>query len=221
MEALYHNKEWLENKYHKEKLTKEQISKLCGVNRNTIYRWIKIFNIFSRPFSETNGGRSPSDKTRNKMSKALKGKPSWSKGLTKEIDIRLKQRGEKQKGKNSIHWKGGRYKYNKGYIMVWIDETSPFYEMVQKGTRRIQEHRLVMAQHLKRCLKSSEYVHHINWIKDDNRIKNLVLVTQKQHSEMRDYFAKLWVKEHPDIVGKVTKDFLQTTIVSCGDTIIL
>ena len=203
MEALYHNKEWLYKKYWEEKLCILAISKLCNVSDVTISYWMKKFNIPSRPRSE------------------IFEISSWSKGLTKETDTRLKQRGEKQKGKNSIHWKGGRYKYNKGYIMVWIDETSPFYEMVQKGTRRIQEHRLVMAQHLKRCLKSSEYVHHINWIKDDNRIKNLVLVTQKQHSEMRDYFAKLWVKEHPDIVGKVTKDFLQTIIVSPQDTIIL
>lgn len=59
---------------------------------------------------------------------------------------------------------GSRQKNPDGYISVKVEDG-----------RILQEHRLVMEQHLGRPLLKTENVHHINGIRDDNRLENLEL----------------------------------------------
>jgi len=75
------------------------------------------------------------------------------------------------RGEHSPHWKGGRAKRSDGYIRVYIPE----HPNAGKGGY-IMEHRLVMSRHLDRPLERWELVHHINGIRDDNRIENLELM---------------------------------------------
>ncbi len=105
----------------------------------------------------------------------------------KPVSIRCRNCGNKAKrGKHNQYWKGSRINHG-GYVEIEIPLDSFFYPMVGKGamragTRRILEHRLVMAQHLGRCLQSWEGVHHKNGIKNDNRLENLELTTRNTHS---------------------------------------
>ena len=84
-------------------------------------------------------------------------------------------------GENHWNWRGGTTLHGAGYMKVSISADSPFYPMVNNDGY-VLEHRLVMAQHLDRCLEPNEIVHHTNGIKSDNRIENLMLATRTEHA---------------------------------------
>lgn len=113
--------------------------------------------IFSKGFKHT-------EESKKKMSIASKGK---KKSIIARINMSLAKIGKI--GKQTNNWKGGRYK-RAGYIMIH----SPHHPY-KTIDGYVPEHRLIMEKNIGRFLKSTEVVHHINGIRDDNRIKNLKL----------------------------------------------
>lgn len=76
---------------------------------------------------------------------------------------------------------------SEGYYAVMLPLDSPYLPMAwAKGY--VLEHRLVMAQYLGRCLTAGESVHHINGIRDDNRIENLVIFERSSH--LREHISR-------------------------------
>ena len=104
-------------------------------------------------------------------------------------DCARKARGNRERGVNSCHWKGGRHKIGK-YTMVWVSRDDFFYPMAHYNGY-ILEHRLIMAKHLGRCLHRWELVHHKNGNKDDNRMENLQLITDERHKQITILEARI------------------------------
>ena len=85
-------------------------------------------------------------------------------------------------GEKNPNWRGGKTN-QQGYIMRLVDG------------KYIMEHRLVMEKHLRRALCPTETVHHLNGVRDDNRIANLELWTKPHPTGIRQSDAIAWAKE--------------------------
>ena len=81
-------------------------------------------------------------------------------------------------GENNPFWHGGK-RHALGYVYL-LAHGHP--KANDKGY--VQEHRLIMEVKIGRYLNDKERVHHINGIKDDNRIENLRLYgSQGEHTK--------------------------------------
>ncbi len=172
--ALGH-KRWL-GKHHTEE-TKKKISRTkTGIKLSKEHREKISAALKGRP--SPNKGKKLSEEWKEKIRLNSK-KPNLGKKLSEETKrkISLKRRkaiAERKiiipKGRNAPNWKGGKLKDKNGYIYIH----SPNHPH-KNGTDYVFEHRLVMESYLGRYLKPKEVVHHINGIKDDNRLENLKL----------------------------------------------
>jgi len=127
-------------------------------------------------------GKHHTNETKKKISLAHKGKKR--KPFTEETRQKM---GKWQKGSGNNQWKGGKKKDSQGYIHLLKPE-HPFSDI--KGY--ILEHRIIMEQKIGRYLNSKEVIHHINGIKNDNRIENLRLFRNDiEHRKYHRHLKKL------------------------------
>jgi len=106
-----------------------------------------------------------------------------SKAITEEG---RKQKSIKMKGSLNPAWKGGvtYFSSHGNYPSVkYVRCPQEFTEMSRKDGY-VAEHRLILAQHLGRCLTKTEVVHHINHNPKDNRLENLMLFKNNQEHKL-------------------------------------
>lgn len=124
-----------------------------------------------------------SDKTNLELSKVLNRSISAIQhkctqlGLNKSKEHISKTWSKVRRGEKSSSWKGGRKINKKGHVLV-LKKGHPLAD--KNGY--VLEHRYIMCRHLGRILCSDEIVHHKNGIKTDNRIENLEIMTNAEHT---------------------------------------
>lgn len=138
---------------------------------------------------------------KKKMSEKLKGrKVTWgdkiSKGrkgikLTEETKRKMSEAHKgishpnmSRKGEKNPMWKGGKFQDKRGYIMLY----KPYHPFARRGY--VMEHRLIMEEYLDRFLGINEIVHHLNGIKNDNRIENLCIMKKGEHINQTEPYKK-------------------------------
>lgn len=149
---------------------------LCGHSSvGKVFKYIKLYGIETR--------KHLTDKQRKAISDKNKGRPSHNKGKHLSVETKLKlAESHKLKGK------GHKKRRKDGYIAL-------YYPSHPNSTKDgyIMEHIYIMENHIGRSLKSDEVVHHINRIRDDNRIENLKLMTFKEHASL--HMKERWAKK--------------------------
>lgn len=86
---------------------------------------------------------------------------------------------------SQARFKTGKTKNVNGYIMCY----KPGHPNIQPNGY-IEEHRLVIEEAFGRLLSSDEHVHHINGDIIDNNIKNLMVLSFKDHMQLHKYLKK-------------------------------
>ena len=167
----YKDKFALEEAY-KTQGTLSKTAEYFGVSKKLILNYMKKFELDRNPMKTQLNVSEIARLFRNgKTIKELAQKYSVSEYIIKN---RLREKGVDT---DTFH-KGYRIK-DSGYIVVLRHE----HPRANKQGY-IEEHTLIMEEHIGRYLKENEVVHHVNGNKGDNRVENLKLMTAFQHKCM-------------------------------------
>jgi len=152
-------------------------------------------------------GSKHSLESKKKMSSSLKGRVSPNKGKKFSLESRKKMSDSaKKRGctmtketlkRNSERWKLGiGHPKWKQIGTVRSDGHGYNYIKIQNGQGPKNwkyEHWAVMENHLGKKINWKKYcIHHINEIKNDNRIENLKLMTKFEHKSFHSKGKKYW-----------------------------
>lgn len=120
----------------------------------------------------------------NKTASAIY-KKAYKMGLRKTKEISFLNRSIARKGEKGSNWKGGISRNAKGYKRVKMPE---HHRADRKGY--VLEHILVFEKETGIQVPDGCCIHHLNGIKDDNRIENLCLMTHSAHTTFHNTGAK-------------------------------
>jgi len=142
----------------------------CGVEfeaQRKDAKWCPECKVFKR----REVGRLSAQRTKYNTCPQCNGRKFYKRKLCRSCEN--KRRGAFQVGEGNPNWKGGRTQ-NGGYIYVLAQR--------EGKKHRYQAEHIVMWEEINGRLPDGWIVHHLNGIRDDNRLENLAAMPRKRHN---------------------------------------
>lgn len=204
MKRLNISKNFLYNEYIINKKSIRQIDKMVGCSNMGIrYNLIK-YNVPIRTVEEGQYLRSKSriltkrflikeyiknEKPTTEIAQMVKCCSLTICNYLNKYKIKIRPSSYYMIGKQGRNFKIGKYKTVQGYVLIYKPK-----RLTSNIRGYTPEHRYAMEKYLERYLKPKEVVHHINGIKTDNRIENLLLFpNRKAHLNSKHFNKKTFI----------------------------
>lgn len=104
-------------------------------------------------------------------------KKAYRLGLKRDCETKFKNRSISQKGCKTSRWKGGVKINKQGYRLIYKPEHNR-----ANNSGYVLEHIVVFEDSTQITIPPNCCIHHLNGIKDDNRIENLCMMTHAGHT---------------------------------------
>ena len=152
-------------------MTVTQVANQYGISTGKAYYLLRDAGCVFRPKGAGKGFVMPME-ARLKIAEAQRGR-------VRTASERKRISEAKKCNYNGLNGYGHTKAHNQGYVRVYVPEhpraSKDGYAML---------HTVLMERKIGRCLSADEVVHHINHVKDDNRLSNLKLMKTREHQAM-------------------------------------
>lgn len=152
-------------------LTIKRISERYGVSVGTVFNTLHQYGCRMRKPGFPLGSKL-SQQHIERSARARRGKP-------KSAHMRMKLSETKKCHLNGFNGIGHLKRRSDGYIAAYVPDHPN-----ARADGYVMLHTIVMERHLGRYLNPNEVVHHINHIRNDNRLENLLLMDKHEHYSM-------------------------------------
>ena len=155
------------------RLTMRQIAQMCQCATSQICCRLKKAGV------KTRGHEDYSVTEKQRAARRENGKKTLGIVRDEVTKQRISEAKKRYRKRDDYEFGGHEKQRTDGYVSVFV----PDHPNATKDGF-VMKHTLVMEQAIGRCLLPGEVVHHVNRVRNDNRLENLMLMTISEHNSL-------------------------------------